>query len=192
MPAGYTRSGGIDLKNNKRLAIILNIVAVIITIFVFFLLSGIAALVRPELNELSDSITVGVVLLVLILMVITFVIHELIHGFFFWVFTRNKPIFALHLLYAYAGAPEWYIPVRQYAIISISPLVIIDLVGLLLMLLSPQSWVVIIIFLIAMNTGGAMGDLLVFVRLFKTTSTSLANDTGDAVTFYERATSIIP
>ena len=30
-----------------------------------------------------------------------------------------------------------------------------------------------------------MGDLLVLTRLFKLSPTSLANDTGDVITFYE-------
>jgi hypothetical protein len=43
-----------------------------------------------------------------------------------------------------------------------------------------------IAFLVALNTGGLIGDIFVFFRLLKCSPTSTANDTGDVVTFYER------
>jgi hypothetical protein len=185
LPEGYAQSSEINLKTNKRLAITLNIVACFVTVISFYLLSGFAALVRPGITILSGSITAGGVVFLMVLVVIFLTIHELIHGFFFWVFTRSRPVFAIRLFYAYAGAPAWYIPIRQYAFVAVGPLVIIDAVGLLLMLLFPESWVLIIAFIVALNTGGALGDLLVFTRLFKLSPTCFANDTGDVVTFYE-------
>ena len=127
----------------------------------------------------------GVLAVLAGLLVMLTSIHELVHGFFFWVFTRSRPVFALRLFYAYAGAPDWYIPTRQFAFVAVAPLVIIGAVGLLLMLLVPESWVLFIVFVVASNTGGSIGDLLVLTRLFKLSPTSLANDTGDVMTFYE-------
>ncbi len=124
------------------------------------------------------------------LVVLLFTIHESVHGFFFWVFTRSKPVFAIRLFYAYAGAPDWYIPTRQFAFVTVGPLVIIGAVGLLLILLAPIRWIMFIIFFVAMNTGGSAGDLLVLTRLVKLPPTCLANDTGDVVTFYERQSTI--
>ena len=59
------------------------------------------------------------------------------------------------------------------------------MVGLILMLLVPVRWGLMIAFLVALNTGGAIGDLYVFTRLLKASQTSIVNDTGDIVTFYE-------
>jgi len=75
-------------------------------------------------------------------------------------------------------------------IVALGPLVIIGVVGILLMLLVPESWVVLIAIMVALNSGGSMGDLLVFTRLFKLSPTSLANDTGDVMTFYEPPSTI--
>ena len=113
-----------------------------------------------------------------------------IHGFFFWVFTRSRPVFALKLFYAYAGAPDWYIPTRQFMIVALGPLVIIGVAGMLLMLLVPESWVVLIVLMVAFNTGGSVGDLLIFTRLLKLSPTGLANDTGDVMSFYERPSTL--
>jgi len=190
LPEGYTQSGEINLKNNKRLAITLNIAAFFVAVLSFFLLSSYAVLVRPGLMNTSGTITLGVVAVVVVLVVMLLTIHELIHGFFFWVFTRSKPVFALRMLYAYAGAPDWFIPNRQYMIVSLGPLVIIGAVGMLLMLLVPESWILLIAIMVALNTGGSAGDLLVFTRLFKLSPTCLANDTGDVFTFYEHQPTI--
>jgi hypothetical protein len=120
------------------------------------------------------------------LTVLILVIHELIHGVFFWIFSHSRPVFALRPLYAYAGAPTWFFPKRQYAITGLGPLVIIGATGLLFLLLAPISWVPMTAFLVALNTGGALGDLFVVIRLLKCSPGSFANDTGDVVTFFER------
>lgn len=186
LPVGYIQSGQIDLKKDKRLAILLNIGAFIVFIPMFYLLSAFTASVRPDIKNFSETITIGNVLGALGLTVVVLIIHEIIHGLFFWIFSRGMPVFALRPLYAYAGAPTWFFPKRQYAITALGPLVIIGAVGLLLLLLAPISWIPMIAFLVALNTGGAMGDLLAFIRLLKCSPTSFTNDTGDVVTFYER------
>ncbi len=186
LPVGYIQSGQIDLKKDKRLAILLNIGAFIVFIPMFYLLPGFAALVRPQITNFSGTITIGNMLGALGLTVVVLIIHEIIHGLFFWIFSHGRPVFALRPLYAYAGAPTWFFPKRQYAITALGPLVIIGAVGLLLLLLAPISWIPMIAFLVALNTGGAMGDLLAFIRLLKCSPTSFTNDTGDVVTFYER------
>jgi hypothetical protein len=142
-------------------------------------------MLRTGTTNISGSISAGAMILLIGLTVFILIVHELIHGFFFWIFSRSKPVFALRPLYAYAGAPDWYFPKRQYAITALGPLVIIGVLGLLLMLLAPVSWLLTIAFLVALNTSGAIGDIFVFIRLLKCSPTSFANDTGDVVTFFE-------
>lgn len=190
LPEGYAQIGEINLKKNKRLAVALNILAFFVAVLCFFMLTSFAAYVRPGITTTSGIITVGGMAVVAVLVILLLIVHELIHGYFFWVFTRSRPVFALRLFYAYAGAPDWYIPTRQFAAVAVGPLVIIDVVGLLLMLVVPESWVLLILFLVAFNTGGSIGDLLVFTNLLKLSSTSLANDTGDVMTFYEHQSTI--
>ena len=186
LPAEYILSGQIDLKKNKRLSILLNIGAFIIFIPMFYLLSGFTALVRPDITNFSVTITIGKVFSAIGLVVLVLIIHEIIHGLFFWIFSHGRPVFALRPLYAYAGAPTWFFPKRQYAITALGPLIIIGAVGLLLLLLAPISWIPMIALLVALNTGGAIGDIFVFIRLLKSSPTSFTNDTGEVVTFFER------
>ena len=187
LPAGYIQSGQIDLKKNMRLAILLNIGAFIIFIPMFYLLSGFIALVRPDITNFLVTITIGKVFGAIGLVVFVLILHEIIHGLFFWIFSHDRPVFALRPLYAYAGAPTWFFPKRQYAITALGPLIIIGAVGLLLLLLAPISWMLMIVLLVALNTSGAIGDIFVFFRLSKCSPTSFANDTGEVVTFFERS-----
>ena len=186
LPAGYIQSGQIDLKKDKRLTILLNIGALIVFAFCFYLLSAITAWLRPDIKTFSGNITVTSILGALGLTVLILLLHEGIHGLFFWIFSRSRPVFGLRPLYAYAGAPNWFFPKRQFAITALAPLVIIGVAGLLLLLLVPISWILISVLLVALNTSGASGDVFVFIRLLKSSPTSFAKDTGDVVTFFDR------
>ena len=190
LPEGYVKLGEINLKKNKRLALKLNIAGMFLSIFSFFLFSSSVAYLRPSLIGTSRTIGAGVIVVIIGLTLSLLTIHELIHGVFLWAFTRSKPTFALHLFYAYAGAPDWYIPRSQYAITAIAPLIIIDVLGALLMLWVPLGWVLAPVYMMALNTGGSMGDILVLNRMFKLSSTSLFNDTGDVFSFYEHNSTI--
>jgi hypothetical protein len=186
LPAGYAQSNQIDLKKDKRLTILLNLGALFVFAISFYLLSAFMAWVRPDIMTFSVTITVTKILGALGLTVIILLLHEGIHGLFFWIFSRSRPVFGLRPLYAYAGAPNWFFPKQQFAITALGPLVIIGIVGLLLLLLAPISWILMIVLLVALNTSGASGDVFVFIRLLKSSPTSFAKDTGEVVTFFER------
>jgi hypothetical protein len=190
LPDGYIQTHEINLAKNKRLAILLNIVGFIIFVLSFVLLGLFVRRVRTDLSTITFTMRgdlsallqlLGLFLLVALIMVV----HELIHGLFFWVFTRSKPAYALRRSYAYAAAPDWFIPFRQYWIIGLAPLVLIDAIGILLILLAPTGWILPILLLVALNTAGSIGDMLITLRLLRLSPASLAKDTGDSVCFFE-------
>lgn len=190
LPDGFKKTYEINLAKNKGLAILLNIVGLILFMVIFALLILLAYWVRPGfssgfIQNIGIMSSLWLLLVLIVLIAFTLVLHELIHGFFFWLFTHSKPIYALHLAYAYAAAPDWFIPIRLYWIIGIAPLLIIDAAGLLLIFVVPVSWLLAIIFLITLNTGGAVGDLLVLSHLLRVSPACLVNDVGDGVSFFE-------
>jgi len=190
LPDGYIQTHEINLAKTKGLAVLLNIAGLFIFFFSFWLLGSFANWVRPGLvsSTLAFQVnlsTIGQLLGLLALVVLILVAHELFHGFFFWVFTRSKPVYALHLTYAYAAAPDWFIPFRQYWIIGLAPLVIMDAIGLLLIWLAPTGWILPVMLLVALNTGGAVGDILSIARLFRLSPACLVKDRGDGVCFFE-------
>ena len=107
------------------------------------------------------------------------VVHELIHGMFFWLFTHERPKFALRSGYAFAAAPEWYLPKFQYIIVGLSPLVVISIVCIIFAALVPPSIVPYPLFIATFNAAGALGDMIVVAWVSKQSGTILVRDLGD-------------
>lgn len=192
IPDGYAQSAEINLAANKGLLILLNVIGTILMAITFWLMLVLAHWVRPEFLQTGVTFQVHLAAFawlvgLLGLMLLIILVHEAIHGLFFWVFTHSRPVFALRLTYAYAAAPDWYIPSRQYCIIGLAPLVIIDLVGLLLVAVGPPGWIFAVIFGVAIHTGGAVGDVFMVGKLLRTAKDTLVKDSGDSVRFYQRS-----
>jgi hypothetical protein len=153
----------------------------------FWLLGIFTKWIHPDLSGTAISIKFGLpdIIFLLFLVVLNLIIHELIHGVFFWFITRSKPVFGLSLSYAFAAAPGWYIPKRQYWIIGLAPLIIIGFAGLLIISIGPPSWILPALVVTGFNTGGAIGDIYIIFRLLLTDSTCLVNDTGHTVSFFQ-------
>ncbi|HEX2998204.1 MAG TPA: DUF3267 domain-containing protein [Anaerolineales bacterium] len=187
LPDGYRQTDEINLAKNKGLSILLNLGAVLIFIACLMLLGWLLGWARPDLVSGTFTFTSGLLQVagLFAAVILMLLAHEAIHGLFFWIFTHSKPVFALRPLYAYAAAPDWYIPARQYLIVALAPLVLIDLIGLLAILAMPAGWVLISAFLAALNTGGSVGDVYIVARLLRLSAGSLAKDAGDSVSFFE-------
>ena len=112
------------------------------------------------------------------------VLHEAVHGVFFWLFTRAVPKFAFKGAYAYAAAPDWYLPKYQYLVTALAPLVLLSLVGVGLMLVVPPGGFVVLLLFLVTNASGAIGDLWVAGWLLRQPDACYANDHGDAVSLY--------
>ncbi len=188
LPTNYKQHGVLDISKNRWAAIGLNVLA----IFLFFIFGGLftwfTIYIRHDIDIRFE--TKGIInwLLVFagIFLLTTFqtVLHELIHGFFFWLFTRTRPKFGFKLMYAYAAAPDWYLPRNQHFIVGLAPLVLITLVGLLLLPVVPNFAVWPIVLMITANSAGAVGDMAMATWLLFQPQTALVRDVGDAITIY--------
>jgi hypothetical protein len=186
LPANYDQVFLIDLETNKTAAIVLNLAGPVVMIITFWLLAIFTNRMRPELADTSFGLSINLagVLYVVLLIVATMGIHEIIHGFFFWLFTHSRPVFGLSLSYAFAAAPGWYIPGGLYWIIGLAPLVLIDIAGLMVMAFCPPAWLLPVAIMVGFNTGGAVGDMWIIYKLFRTSPSCLVKDTGHSIHFY--------
>jgi len=112
------------------------------------------------------------------------VLHEGLHGLCFWLFTRARPIFAFKGFYAYAAAPDWYLPKGQYLITGLAPLVGITALCAALMFALPAGWTSALFWMLVLNTSGAAGDLWMVWALLRSPSDLLARDRGDVLEIY--------
>lgn len=185
IPQEYRKIGHIDLQKDKKLALLVNLMAAGMMVLLFALGTVLVPPFAQLLPLLDDSLRFLLYMaLLLVGLVVYIVLHELVHGVFMRAFSGVKPTYGFTLLYAYAGSTA-YFSKRHYIIIALSPVVIWGLVLLLLNLLLPVSWFWPVYFIQVMNLSGAAGDLYVtWKMLFRLPADVLTQDTGVSMTFF--------
>ena len=125
----------------------------------------------------------------LLLTLVTLVLHELVHGLFFWRFTGDRPKFGVTLspLAFYAGAPDWYLPRHQHMIVGLAPLIIITLAGVGLAIVLPTIPAAAALFIATANAAGAIGDIMGFLWELRLPASTLVQDSGDVFESYVAA-----
>jgi Putative zincin peptidase len=184
LPSNYHHSKTLDLSKPGTV-IWLNLAAIPLLILFGWFFSRLIILLRsinPFPGGVWGSITTfsvwGVIpLIISILFMLIF--HELIHGLFFWVFTHERPKFALKSGYAFAAAPEWYLPKYQYMLVGLSPLVLISILCILIAVFMPVQIVPYVLLIATFNAAGALGDMIVVAWVCSLPNAILMKDQGD-------------
>ena len=190
LPEGYQLKEKWDLSEDRKAKFFLSLASLGLFILFWLLFNGLLRVIRPESNGVvsgfsitfSDPCAMIVSVLVLLFITIGMVfLHEGIHGLFFWLFTGDKPRFGFKVVYAFAGAPDWYITKLPYIWIGIAPVVVITILGLLILLIVPEGWILPILLFMTMNASGASGDIYTIFWLLRKPDNILLNDSGDRV-----------
>ena len=189
IPETYTLAWAVDMKTDRRLHWLLQFAGMIWFIIASLVLSEIVAVIRPDYVFQIEFETAEALILLgsaLVIIFITTILHELVHGFFFWLFTKEKPQFGIGPGYAYAAAPDWYFPKGKYLVIGLSPLVVLTVLGLAAIALIPAGGVAIVFLAIVFNAGGAVGDLYICIRIGGEAKNVWIKDKGDGFEVYRR------
>lgn len=183
LPPEFIPTKQLDLTKNRRALWFLNLAAILSFFLYGWFFTSLAGILRTDMAQIQ-TVSYPPFLQILITFILVLVLHELIHGLFFSLFTGAAPKLGFRGLYAFAGAPDWYLPRGQYLVVSLTPFVIISLAGLLALAFVPLSLVSLILFLITLNAAGASGDLYVSGWLIREQTPILVNDTGEIFTLY--------
>ncbi len=193
LPAEYVLIRKLDIRESKNL-ILMNVWGVVLLVLSWIGFTRLANWIRPERthsvftfsidNLLSAFLDLGLLLLVTVTML---VVHEALHGVCFWGYTKTVPKFAFKGFYAYAAAPDWYLPKGLYLITGLAPLVVITVVCVGLMFFVPLAWIPALLWMLILNTSGAVGDLWMVYGLLRSPAEVLACDKGDVLEFYSPA-----
>lgn len=129
----------------------------------------------------------GIIGLVALLAItfVTIIIHELVHGIAFATF-GGSPRYGLKVKYfvplAYATSPGDIFRRNAFIVISLAPLLVIDVVSLLMLTIFPQApW---LIWVIAFNTSGAIGDIWIAVQLLRCPKSIRVEDREESIAIY--------
>jgi hypothetical protein len=192
LPRYYAVHNSINLSKNRWLAIALNIGALLL----FFIFVGgfsyLAMFLHPNLlitfTQMSQLDLASLIMISAFLLIVQAILHEMTHSFFFWLFTERRPRFTRKWLqaYAYGTAPEdYYLPRNQYVWALSAPFILITLGGLAWLPLTSLDWVPILIFIMAANAAGAIGDLFMAGWMLCQPNTTVVRDAGVAVIVYK-------
>ncbi|MBO4356326.1 MAG: DUF3267 domain-containing protein [Clostridia bacterium] len=157
LPAGYKTDYVIDAKDNKKIAVLLNLAA--------FALAGVAGLAvyllrfkgfnYPKASDMQSIWkTEGFLLLFIVSMVIYMILHEIVHGIAYKIMTKEKLTFGLTWSCAYCGIPGSYVTKRCALISILAPLTVFSAVFLPLCFLTGNFVSFLFILLFAVHFGG--------------------------------------
>ena len=185
LPEYYKEMLRIDLQKDKKLVLIVNILAIVIAA----VLAVPAHFVVPIFSLFNMESGFGNYLLrfvvLLLAIVLYMVLHELVHGAVMKLCGTKKVKYGFTGMYAFAGSDDYY-DKKAYLIIALSPVV---LWGILLAVwscfVSPE-WFWVIYLVQITNLSGAAGDLFVTVKFLKLPKDILVKDYGVSMVVYSR------
>ncbi len=189
LPSGYRSSGTIAFSHNRGLLVGLNLAGIVLFVAFGLLFLFLAGYLSPAFTRSASGTLSGWGILLILSIFIgsvpfTIIVHELVHGLFFWIFTRKRPVYGFKGFYAYAAAPDFYIPRNQFIAIGLAPFVLISLAGLALLPLTNLGIALTVVYILTINAAGAVGDFYVVGVLLTRPSFTLIRDFGDGMTFY--------
>lgn len=191
LPPSYQEGSQFDMKSPRRI-IWLNAVGLGLVIFFFWLFSTLIAWLRPGGGAVFqvrfDSWTTLLIQTgaIVLTVVVVLLLHEAVHGLFFWLFARHKPTFGIGLTYAYAAMPGWFFPRNQFMLVGAAPFVLLTMVGLSFALVLPVQLLGLLLLAMVMNAAGAVGDLAVLAWLLTKPTSALVCDEGHRIILYQR------
>lgn len=183
LPAGYTEIFALDLQKNKKIALIVNGIALLIAVPMFvagILIEPLTALYQTDSGILPMLVRAGVLFVGMFLYII---LHEAVHGICMKHFVDVKIKYGFTGLYAFAGC-DAYFNKRSYIIIALAPVVVWGVVLAILNCFVSAEWFWVVYFIQIMNISGAAGDIYVTCKFAKMPKDILVRDTGVAMTVY--------
>lgn len=176
VPEGYRDILHIDLKQDKKLAVFVNVLSIAIGILMAVPMHAVVPF--TTLFAMDDIgmyfARFGVMMASLIAYV---VLHEAVHGIAMKLCGTRKVKYGFTGLYAFAGSEDYY-DKSGYLFIALAPVVVWGVVLLLLNLLVPTAWFWVIYSIQIVNISGAAGDFYVTVKFSKLPADILVRDAG--------------
>ncbi|MBQ7108296.1 MAG: DUF3267 domain-containing protein [Clostridia bacterium] len=177
LPNGYNEIYAVDLQKNKKVALFVNMLAIIIAV----LLTVPMCFVVPIFNLFSmesgmqNYIIRFAVLMVLIILYM--LLHELVHGIAMKICGTKKVKYGFTGLYAFAGSTDYY-DKTAYIFIALAPVVLWGIVLAVVNLFVSDEWFWVVYIIQISNLSGAAGDLFVTVKFSRLPSDILIQDYG--------------
>lgn len=185
LPEGYREIYSVDLQKNKKVALLVNLLAFVIAVVLvvtmhFFV--PISSLFDMQ-NGLGSYLIRFAALIVL--MIVYMVLHELTHGIAMKICGTKKIKYGFTGLYAFAGSNDYYNK-QAYIFIALAPIVLWGVVLAIINPFVPLEWFWVVYMLQIINLSGAAGDLYVTVKFSGFPKDILIRDYGIGMTVFSK------
>ncbi len=183
LPEGYQTLLTVDLQKDKRLALIINGLAILIGVAMavsMHLVISITTLFDMNQGLGNYFLHFGALIVGMIAYI---VLHEAVHGLAMKLCGTKKVKFGFTGLYAFAGSEDYY-GKAAYIFIALAPIILWGIVLLIISALVPTSWFWVVYFIQIINVSGAAGDIYVTIRFAKLPNDILVRDFGTSMTVY--------
>ena len=182
LPAGYREILHMDLQKDKKLMLLVNILAALLMIAMFA-----AAIPYVPISTVFDFGDIRGMLVKTMTMCIGFVVymflHEAVHGIVMRHYCDAKVTFGFTGMSAFAASKAYYCR-KPYLVIALAPIVVLGILLGILNFMVPNQWFYVVYFIQAGNISGAAGDLYVSWRMSRLPKDILVQDDGVSMTVF--------
>lgn len=183
VPGGYVEFSEVDVRKNKKLSIVLNVTAIIVSFIMLYLGLKFFGLEDGFRTVRSIRQLVFEYGILFALSSVYIVLHELTHGLFIRIFSGRRPTYGFTGIYACAGSSFCFDKVR-YSVIALAPAVVWGIVFGVISLLMPPEYFWLVYMLQIVNISGAVGDYYVVLKMTAYPAGTIVRDTGTAFKAY--------
>ena len=183
LPVGYREIYSVDLQKDKKPAVLVNVLAIIIAVVLFLPANRYIPLTTLFNIGVSESLYFARLGVIVGGIIFYMILHELVHGLAMKIFGTKKVKYGCTGMYAYAGSDDYY-DKKSYIIIALAPIVVWGIVLAIINVLVPYEWFWVVYLIQLINLSGAAGDLFVTVRFSKMPKDILVRDYGVGMTVY--------
>lgn len=185
LPEGYREICTIDLQKNKKMALVVNLLAIVIAALLaipMHYVVPISSLFSMENGMQSYMFRfVGMFVLLILYMVL----HELVHGIAMKMCGTKKVKYGFTGIYAYATSNDFY-DKKTYIFIALAPVVLWGIILAVVNMFVSLEWFWVVYLIQISNLSGAAGDLYVTVKFLRLPSDILIQDYGVGMTVFSK------
>ena len=185
LPDNYVEIFSVDLQNNKKIALLVNVLAMVIAGIMVAAMSFYV----PVSGMFNTDVDIGYLLLkasaFIVLIILYLCLHELVHGAAMKMCGTKKIKYGFTGMYAFAGSDDYYYK-KPYIFIALAPVVLWGIVLAVINCFVPSDWFWIIYFIQIINISGAAGDFYVTVRFIYMPDDILIRDYGTSMFVYSQ------
>ncbi len=188
LPENYHQTAQFDVTTNRGLGMIVNLASLGLFFGVGWLFLRSLSFLRPAYVSGENILIItgmrefwrGMLLLV-VSVVLAILLREGLHGLVLWALTGQLPQLGFHRYYAYAEAPEWYLPRSGYLWIAFAPLLVITILGVVAVTFVPLNLVMGVMLLVSLNFAMSVSDVITAIWLLGKPQDVLVAEDRDGV-----------